>query len=567
MSQAVGEERPWLARYPEGTPADIDPSSLRTLVDLFEASVAHHASMPAFESFGARLTYGQIGEQARAVASALQRMGLKKGDRVAVMMPNVMAYPAILFGVLSGGFTLVNVNPLYTPRELVHLLNDSGARIIFILENFAHTLATTVPELETVERAIIVKPGDLLGMKGALVNFVSRYVKRMVKPHFMPGMIRLTRLLSWGRRRMPQPAGVEPTDVAFLQYTGGTTGAPKAAVLTHGAVAANVLQAEAWLKPSLDQRVSHVMFTALPLYHILALTACCLFMFRIGAMQVLIANPRDLKGLVDTMKATPPTMLVMVNTLYNALSRFPSVKDVDFSRLSLCIAGGMATQASVARRWKELTGKPIIEGYGLSETSPLVSVNRLDIEEFTGTIGYPVSSTHVRVAGPQGEPLPPGEPGELWVKGPQVMSGYWRQPEETARAMTPDGWLRTGDVAVMEADGALRIVDRIKDMIVVSGFKVFPNEVEEVLAAHPKVEEAAVVGRPVAQSGEMVVAYVSARDPSLTAEELRAYAREQLAPYKNPRHYEFRESLPKSTVGKILRRELREEAAAAPERA
>lgn len=550
-------DRPWLAHYPPGAPSDIDPSELPTLVDLFEASVARYPDRIAFETFGKRITYRQFERHVRNLASALQRMGLAKGDRVAVMMPNLVSYPVVIFAALVSGYTVVNVNPLYTPHELSRQLNDSGARMIFVADVCAHTLDKALDDCHKLERAVLVRMGDLLGAKGAIVNFVARHVKKAVKPYHLPLTHNFTSFLDWGAREPMKNADVRPQDVAFLQYTGGTTGASKGAALTHRNIAANLLQAEAWLNPSLDRDVEHVMYTALPLYHILALTCCCLLMLRIGATQVLIANPRDIPSLIGQMKERPPTMLVLVNTLYNALARHPNIGQANLSKLALCISGGMATQESVAKRWKELTGKPIIEGYGLSETSPLVSVNRLDIEEFTGTIGYPVPSTDVRIVDAQDAPVPIGEPGELCVKGPQVTEGYFEQPDETARAMTADGYFRTGDVAVMNADGSLRIVDRLKDMIVVSGLKVFPNEVEEVLAGHPEILEAAVIGTPDERSGESVCAFVICKNASVTADELRVFARERLAAYKIPRQIEFRDELPKSNVGKILRRALR----------
>ncbi|MFN3891667.1 MAG: AMP-binding protein [Beijerinckiaceae bacterium] len=550
-------DRPWLAHYPPGVPADINPAELPTIADLFEQSVARFSDRVAFETFGKRITYRQFEGHVRDLASALQRMGLNKGDRVAVMMPNLVSCPVVIFALLISGYTVVNVNPLYTPRELARQLNDSGARMIFIADVCGHTLDKALEDCVKLERAVLVRMGDLLGAKGLVVNFVARHVKKVVKPYHLPITHSFKSFIEWGARAPMKKMDVGPEDIAFLQYTGGTTGVSKGAALTHRNICANVLQAEAWLNPSLDRDADNVMYTALPLYHILALTACCLFMFRIGATQVLIPNPRDLPALIQQMKERPPTMLILVNTLYGALARHKDIAQADLSRLSLCISGGMATQAAVAKRWKELTGKPIIEGYGLSETSPLVSVNRLDIEEFTGTIGYPVPSTHVRIVDANGAPVAIGEEGELCVKGPQVMSGYFAQPEETARALTPDGWFRTGDVAVMNPDGSLKIVDRLKDMIVVSGQKVFPNEVEDVLVSHPKVLEAAVVGEPDERSGESVCAFVTLKDSSLTADELRAFAREQLAAFKAPRRIEFRDELPKSNVGKILRRALR----------
>jgi long-chain acyl-CoA synthetase len=474
------------------------------------------------------------------------------------MMPNVMAYPAVLFGILMGGYVVVNVNPLYTARELTHQLNDSGARVLFVLENFAHTVQEALPDL-TLEMAIIASPGDLIGAKGLLVNLVSRFVKKNVPRYHLPATIRFANFMRFARHAKFQPVEIFPDDPAFLQYTGGTTGRAKGAILLHRNIAANVAQCEAWLRSFAGDRPDHVMITALPLYHILALTACCLFVAKIGGCQVLIANPRDLPAFVKTLKSVKMTMIVVVNTLANALATRSDFKTVDFSQLSICISGGMATQAAVARKWKEVTGRPIVEGYGLSETSPVVCVNRLDIAEFTGAIGYPMPSTDVSIRGPDGAELPIGSAGELCVKGPQVMAGYWNQPEETRKAFTPDGYFKTGDVGVLDADGKVRIVDRIKDMILVSGFNVYPNEVEDVLASHPKVAEAAVVGVADKTSGESVNAFVVARDPDLTEAELRAWCRENLTGYKVPRHIEFRTALPKTNVGKILRRELRDE--------
>lgn len=557
MTGRPEDERPWLAHYPPGVPAEIDPSILPTLADLFEDSVARYPDRVAFETFGKRITYRQFERHVRDLASALQRMGLNKGDRVAVMMPNLASYPVVIFALVISGYTVVNVNPLYTPRELARQLNDSGARMIFIADVCAHVLDKALNDCGKLERAVLVRLGDLLGFKGFIVNFVARHVKKAVTPYHLPLTHSFRSFIEWGARTPMKKMDVQPDDIAFLQYTGGTTGVSKGAMLTHRNVVANVLQAEAWLRPTLDPDAQHVMYTALPLYHVLALTVCCLFMLRIGATQVLVVNPRDIPALIDQMKERPPTMLVMVNTLYNALGRHSRIGEVDFSNLRFSIAGGMATQAAVAARWKEITGKPIIEGYGLSETSPLVSVNRLDIEGFTGTIGYPVPSTQVRVADSRGAPAPRGHADELWVKGPQVMAGYFNQPEETARALSNDGWFRTGDIAVMNDDGSFRIVDRLKDMIIVSGQKVFPNEVEEVLVAHPKVQEAAVIGVPDKNFGEGVCAFIVPRDPSLTVEEVRAHCRDQLAGYKTPRRIEFREELPKSNVGKILRRALR----------
>jgi long-chain acyl-CoA synthetase len=549
--------RPWLASYPPGVPAEIDVATIGTLVDFFDESVRRYPERPALESFGVRLTYGELAAGAGAVASWLQAQGIGRGDRVAIMLPNVMAYAPILFGTLMAGATVVNVNPLYTPRELTIQLQDSGARILFVLENFGHTVEVSRPDL-ALDHVVLVRPGDLLGLKGKVVNLVSRYVKKAVPAFRLDGAVRFADVLRQGMARAPERVEILPEDVAFLQYTGGTTGTPKAATLTHRNVAANVVQCEVWMRSGLGE-AQHIMVTALPLYHIFALTACCLVMIRLGSCLLLIANPRDLPGFVKTLKTRRFTCISGVNTLYNALARQPGMKEIDFSQLVFCISGGMATQAAVAKAWKDLTGRSIIEGYGLSETSPVVTVNRLDLEEFSGTIGYPAPSTDVSIRDLSGRPLPIGEAGELCVRGPQVMRGYWNRPDETAKVMTPDGFFRTGDVAVMRPDGALKIVDRMKDMVLVSGFNVYPNEVEDVIASHPGVAEVAVIGLPDPKSGEMVAAYIVKADPALTDSDLREWCREQLTSYKVPRLFEFREALPKTNVGKVLRRALKDE--------
>jgi long-chain acyl-CoA synthetase len=549
-------EQPWLANYPPGTPETIDTSAVGTLTELFDQATQKHAQSPAFESFGKTISYGELADAAKSVAAWLQQQGLARGDRVAIMMPNVMAYAPILFGILKAGLTVVNVNPLYTRRELSHQLNDSGAKIIFVLENFAATVEKSLPDVK-LDKVVLVKPGDFLGLKGTVINLVSRYVKKAVPGHALQ-TVRFTDILS-----SPGPGAFKPTeigtdDIAFLQYTGGTTGLAKGATLTHFNVAANVAQLDAWMGRTIAANKENVMITALPLYHIFALTACCLFT-HFGTRQVLIANPRDIDGFVKTLKSTPFTCTVLVNTLYNALANHSQIKDVDFSRLNLSISGGMATQKAVARKWKDLTGSAIIEGYGLSETSPVVCANPMDLDEFSGTIGYPIPSTEVTVRDEDGKILGYDEEGELCVRGPQVMAGYWNKPEETAKVMTDDGFFRTGDIAVLQEDGQVRIVDRIKDMVLVSGFNVYPNEVEDVLAGHPKILEAAVIGVPDEHSGEAVAAYIVRKDESLTPEEVREYCRENLTAYKVPRRVEFRDALPKTNVGKMLRRALRDE--------
>ena len=551
--------RPWLKSYPASVPPVIDEARIGTLNDIFRDALAKYPNRPAAESFGKRVTYGQLGRDADAVASWLQGQGLKKGDRVAIMMPNVMAYPAVLFGILMAGGTVVNVNPLYTPRELTYQLNDSGARFLFVLENFGPTVQESLPEIK-LDRVVLVTPGDLLGLKGAVINLVSRHVKKAVKPFSLPQAVTFKAVMTEGARKKPQPVTVSPDDIAFLQYTGGTTGVAKGATLLHRNVVANVLQCEAWMLPFFGKREDHLMVTALPLYHIFALTVCGLLMTKIGGCQLLIANPRDIPGFVKTLQKSRITLMSGLNTLYNALAHAPGIEKVDFSQMVFAVSGGMATQEAVARKWKDITGQPIVEGYGLSETSPVVCANRLDIEEFTGTIGYPLPSTDVAVRSGDGTVLPHGERGELCVKGPQVMAGYWNRPDETAKVMTPDGWFRTGDVAVILPDGQIKIVDRMKDMVLVSGFNVYPNEVEDVLAKHPGVMESAVIGLPDEHSGEAVVAYVVRKDPNLAADELRQFCREHMTGYKVPRRIEFREALPKTNVGKVLRRALKEEA-------
>ena len=550
--------RPWFSHYPPRVPHRIDESSPTTIVDILRNAAKDFADRPAAESFGVRLTYAELMKHAEEVTIGLQRLGLQKGDRVAIMMPNVMAYPAVMFGILLGGYVVVNVNPLYTARELTHQMNDSGARVLFVLENFAHTVQEALEDL-TAEMAVIIGPGDLIGPKGAIVNFVSRYIKRNVKRYKLPATLPFSNFLFFARQGKLAPVEITANDAAFLQYTGGTTGRAKGATLLHRNIVANVNQCEAWLRSFAGERNDHVMVTALPLYHILALTACCLFVAKIGGCQILIPNPRDFPAFVKTIRKARMTMIVVVNTLANALASRKDFAEVDFSQLAFSISGGMATQASVAKKWKDVTGKAIIEGYGLSETSPVVCVNRLDVQEFTGAVGYPVSSTDVSIRDATGAEVAIGQSGEICIKGPQVMAGYWNQPEETARAFTPDGYFKTGDVGYVGEDGMVRIVDRIKDMILVSGFNVYPNEVEDVLCQHPKVMEAAVVGVPDTHSGEAVRAFIVPREGGVSEEELREWCKERLTGYKLPRKYDFRATLPKTNVGKILRRELRDE--------
>ena len=563
-TQAKQDARPWLAQYPPAVPAELDEAKIGTLVDLIRSSCGRYASRQAFESFGKTITFAETLRAAEAFAGWLQAKGLKKGDRVALMMPNILAYPPAIFGTLLGGFTVVNINPLYTARELTHQVNDAGARVLVVIENFAHVVEEAKPNLK-LDAIVIATAGDLMGFKGKIVNFVARRIKKVVKPFDLPGSVSLQKILTSGSGMAA--VTVTPQDVAFLQYTGGTTGVAKGATLTHRNVAANVQQAGLWLEwvlesPQGRSDYQHVMVTALPLYHIFALTCCCMFLLRIGAKSLLIANPRDIPGFVKTLKSSRFTLISGVNTLYNALANHPEIKGVDFSEMRFAVAGGMATQAAVAKQWKAVTGRPIIEGYGLSETSPVATINRPDIQEFTGTIGYPIPSTDIAIRDSEGHDMPLGESGEICIRGPQVMVGYWNRPDETAKAMTADGFFRSGDIGVMLPDGQIKVVDRMKDMVLVSGFNVYPNEVEDVLASHPGVLESAVIGLPDEHSGEAVTAFVVRKDPTLTAEALRAYCKENLTGYKVPKQIFFRETLPKTNVGKVLRRALREEVVA-----
>jgi long-chain acyl-CoA synthetase len=559
--QAKPDPRPWLSHYPAAVPPQIGDAG--TLADLIASACGKYAARPAFESFGKTISFAETGAAARAFAGWLQSRGVRKGDRIALMMPNILAYPATLFGALIGGYTVVNVNPLYTARELTHQLNDSGARVLVVIENFAHVVEEAKPHLK-LDAVVVATAGDLMGFKGHIVNFVARRIKKVVKPFNLPDFVPLRAILA-GADEM-SPVTVTPDDVAFLQYTGGTTGVAKGATLTHRNVASNVEQCGLWLGWALEPPLGrsdyqHVMVTALPLYHIFALTCCCLFMLRIGAKGLLIANPRDIAGFVKTLKVSRFTLISGVNTLYNALANHPEFAQVKFDELRFAVSGGMATQAAVAKHWKQVTGRPIIEGYGLSETSPVASINRPDISEFTGTVGFPLPSTDMAIRDAEGHDLPIGEAGEICIRGPQVMAGYWKRPDETAKVMSPDGFFRSGDIGVMQPDGQIRIVDRMKDMVLVSGFNVYPNEVEDVIATHPGVLESAVIGLPDEHSGEAVTAFVVRRDDTLTADELRAFCKESLTGYKVPKQIFFRESLPKTNVGKVLRRALREEVA------
>ena len=556
----------WLRSYPADVPAEIDYTRYRSLVHLLEEAFQNYAQRKAYICMGKSLTYAQVDAMSQRLGAWLQSRGLEKGARVALMMPNILQYPVALAAVLRAGYTVVNVNPLYTARELAHQLNDSGAEAIIILENFATTLEQVVANTK-VRHVVIASMGDLLGgLKGGIVNFVVRNVKKMVPAYQLSNAVPFKRALAEGSRMTLKPVPLTHEDVAFLQYTGGTTGVSKGATLTHRNVLANVLQSEAWAQPAIkrEPHVDELVYVcALPLYHIFALTACCLMGTRMGATNLLIPNPRDIPGLVKELSKYKINIFPAVNTLYNGLLNNPEFAKLDFSGLKVCNGGGMAVQRAVADKWLQVTGCPIIEGYGLSETSPVATCNPSDNHTFTGTIGLPVPSTEVAILDDNGQPLPLGQVGEIAIRGPQVMVGYWNRPDETAKVMTPDGYFKTGDVGVMDERGYVRIVDRKKDMILVSGFNVYPNEIEDVLATHPGVLESACVGVPDGNSGEAVKVFVVRKDPALTSAELMDYCREQLTGYKRPKYIEFRNELPKTNVGKILRRELRDEKQAA----
>ncbi len=551
--------QPWLDSYPEGVPAEIDLSGYSSILDIFNQSIERFGEQTAYVNFEQELTYRELDRQTRDFAAWLQSKGLKKGDRIALMMPNILQYPVAIFGAMKAGLIVVNTNPMYTPRELKHQLTDSGARAIIVVENFAHVLEKIRAETG-VEQVITTQIGDLLGFpKRLLVNFALKYVKKAVPDFKLPGSTTFTNALKEGARLPLAPVSNDLDDIAFLQYTGGTTGVAKGAMLTHGNLVANMLQSKAWMIPAGVGRDTEVVITALPLYHIFALTANCLVFMAMGGINVLITNPRDIPAFIQTLKKVPFTFIPGVNTLFNSMLNDPGFAGLDFSTLKGALGGGMAVQRAVAEKWREVTGTPLVEAYGLTETSPAACINPMDIEGFNGCIGLPIPSTECAVMNDEGELLSEGEVGELVIRGPQVMKGYWQRPEETAKVMTEDGWLRTGDIALMTEDGFFKIVDRKKDMILVSGFNVFPNEIEDVIASHPKVLEVAVIGVPDEKSNEAVKVFVVKSDASLTEKELRDYCKEQLTGYKRPRHIEFRDELPKSNVGKILRRELRDE--------
>ena len=552
-------DQPWIKHLPKDVPAEINVDQYSSLIDMFETAVAKYADQPAFINMGATLTYRKLEESSRAFAAYLQNeLKLQKGDRVALMMPNLLQYPIALFGVLRAGMVVVNVNPLYTPRELKHQLIDSGAKAIVVVSNFARTLEEVVDQTP-VKSVIITSLGDQLSApKRTLVNFVVKYIKKLVPKYDLPHALSMRETLSRGRRMQYVKPVITGGDLAFLQYTGGTTGVSKGAMLTHSNVVANVLQANGAYSPALRDGTEFVV-TALPLYHIFALTVNCLLFLHKGSQNLLITNPRDIPGFVAELKKYPFTALTGVNTLFNALVNSSDFAELDFSRLKLSIGGGMAVQKAVADKWQSITKTRLLEGYGLTEASPLLTCCPYNLDGYNGSIGFPAPSTLIQVRDDAGNVLPQGETGELFGKGPQIMKGYWQRPEETAKVIDKDGWRATGDIGYMDEQGFFYIVDRKKDMILVSGFNVFPNEVEEVVALHPKVIEVAAVGVPNDASGELVKVFVVAKDKSLTAEDIIKHCRVHLTGYKVPKLVEFRDELPKTNVGKILRRELRDE--------
>lgn len=553
-------EKIWLKSYPPGVPAEVDIHRFRSIGHLFDETVERFAARSAYLNLGRALTYEALERLSGHFAAYLQvELGLPRDTRVALMMPNVLQYPVALFGALRAGYTVVNCNPLYTARELEHQLRDSGAQVVVILENFASTLQEVMSRLP-IPHVVVTSLGDMLGFpKGSVVNFVVRRVKKMVPPWSLPQARGFHDALARGAGHRRQPVDVAPGDIAFLQYTGGTTGVAKGAMLTHGNIIANLQQAHAWIGPHVRDG-QETIITALPLYHIFSLTANCLTFFKLGAINVLITNPRDIPGLVKELAKHRFTAITGVNTLFNALLNNPDFARLDFSALKIALGGGMAVQQAVADRWKQATGRALIEAYGLTETSPAVCINPIDLPAFNHSIGLPISSTEVSIRDDEGNELALGQTGELCVRGPQVMAGYWKRADETAKVMTADGFLRTGDIAAMDPQGFVRLVDRKKDMILVSGFNVYPNEVEEVVASHPGVLEVAAIGVPDEHSGEAVKIFVVRKDPGLTKEALIAYCRKNLTAYKVPHLVEFRDELPKTNVGKILRRALREAA-------
>jgi long-chain acyl-CoA synthetase len=551
-------ERFWLEHYPPGVPADIDVNEYASVREVFEEACRAYSTRPAFSCMGRSISFADLDALSATFGAWLQSIGCGRGTRVALMMPNILQYPVCLFGTLRAGCTVVNVNPLYTARELEHQLVDSGAEVIVVVENFANTLQHAVGRTK-VRQAVVTSVGEMLAVKGRIVDLVLRRVRRAIPKWSLPGAVRFTDAIRQGRKLSLARVALDHDDLAFLQYTGGTTGVAKGAMLLHRNIVANMLQARAWIRPVLDPNRREVILTPLPLYHIFSLTANCLVFMSVGAENVLIPNPRDIPGFVRTMRRHRFTAMTGVNTLFNALLNNAKFRRLNFRSLRLALGGGMAVQEAVAKRWQQVTGVTLVEAYGLTETSPAVTINPLDARGYNGSIGLPIPSTDVAIRDDAGNDVPLGAPGELCVRGPQVMAGYWNRPDETAQVMTADGYLKTGDVATIDERGYIRIVDRKKDMINVSGFNVYPNEIEGVVAMHAGVLECAAIGVPDRRSGEAVKLFVVRKDGTLTADEVIAHCRVHLAGYKVPRDVEFRGELPKSNVGKILRRELRDQ--------
>ena len=549
---------PWLSSYPAGVPASIDVDRYPSIVAVLEESFQRFGDRPAFSNFGRCISYAELDTLSRQFAGYLTGvLKLGKGERIAIMLPNVLQYPIVLFGALRAGLIVVNTNPLYTARELKHQLEDAGARAIVVLDNFAATLQQVIAETP-VEHIVTTGIGDLLGLKGALMNFALRHVKKMVPPFVLPRAVRMRDALARGSAHAPVTPELGHDDIAFLQYTGGTTGVAKGAMLSHGNMVANMLQAGTWIGANAREG-EEIIITALPLYHIFSLCANGLVFMRLGGLNWLVTNPRDMPGFVKELAKSRFTSITGVNTLFNGLLNTPGFAALDFSRLHLSLGGGMAVQRAVAERWKKVTGCTLVEAYGLTETSPAACINPLDLKDYNGSIGLPLPSTEVAIWSEDNQPMPLGESGELMVRGPQVMKGYWNRPDETAKVLGADGWLHTGDIARMDERGYVYIVDRKKDMILVSGFNVYPNEIEDALMAHPGVAEVAAIGVPDEHSGEVVKLFVVRKDPGLTEDALRRFCHDNLTGYKRPKLIEFRDALPKTNVGKILRRELRDE--------
>ena len=552
-------EHVWFGEYPEWAPREIDTDEFTSLVDMTDQAFIQYAERPAFSNFGKNMSYAEVDKLSRDFACyLLHELKLKKGDRVAIMLPNIFQYPIAVFGILRAGLIVVNTNPLYTSREIHHQLVDSGAKAIIVLDNFAKELSEALEGTE-IQKVIQTGIGDMLGLKGHIVNFIVKYVKRMVPDVSIANAARFNDAMRIGASKPMPQINLKPDDVAFLQYTGGTTGVAKGAMLTHRNMIANMMQAREWFGPIVNEQGEQVV-TPLPMYHIFALTCNCLLFVRVGARNILITNPRDMKDFVKILKREGFTMMTGVNTLFNGLLNTPGFDQLDFSNFKMAMGGGMAVQKVVADRWKKVTGTPLCEGYGMTESSPIATINQPNLQDFTGSIGLPVPSTELSIHSEEGTLMPQGEIGEICIRGPQVMAGYWRRPNETAEAISKDGWLKTGDMGYMDAKGYFYIVDRKKDMILVSGFNVYPNEIEDVVASMPSVLEVAAVGVPDAHSGEVVNLVIVKKDPALPADAVKKFCKERLTAYKQPKLIEFRKELPKTNVGKILRRELRDNA-------